>query len=104
VGSGASGEAFAVQWQRELARIGVEPGETIVIDSLTAQKRLVEAGFGLALLPLSAIIEERRIGSLEALDVPALAISAPIVTIRRRDGYLGSAGERLLAMLTGAGE
>ena len=103
VGSGASGEPFAVLLQRALIRAGIEPGETIAIDSLTAQKRLVEAGFGLALLPLSAITEERRIGSLVALDVPALTISVPIVMLTRRDGYLGQADPAIAGDAGGRG-
>ena len=39
----------------------------IAIDSLTAQKRMVEAGFGLALLPESSVDEELRAGTLRAL-------------------------------------
>jgi DNA-binding transcriptional LysR family regulator len=48
-------------------RIGI-----VRIDSLTAQKRLVEAGFGLALLPESSIQEELQLGTIALIDVPTL--------------------------------
>ena len=38
--------------------------EIIQIDSLTAQKRMVEAGFGFALLPASSVAEELRSDTL----------------------------------------
>jgi len=38
-----------------LAAAGLSAAEIIPIDSLTAQKRMVEAGFGLALLPKSGV-------------------------------------------------
>jgi DNA-binding transcriptional LysR family regulator len=38
-----------------LAAAGLSAAEIIPIDSLTAQKRMVEAGFGLALLPKSSV-------------------------------------------------
>src|SRR5262249_51108796 len=43
-----------------LAACGLADAEIIGIDSLTAQKRMVEAGFGLALLPESSVGEELR--------------------------------------------
>ena len=43
-----------------------------LIDSLTAQKRLAQAGFGLALVPRSSVRDELRQGMLVALDVPAM--------------------------------
>jgi DNA-binding transcriptional LysR family regulator len=41
---------------------------------LTAQKRLVEAGFGLGLMPESSVEEELRLGTLHALLV---GVSSP---------------------------
>ena len=43
-------------------RLGPGGAEIVPIDSLTAQKRMVEAGFGLALLPESSVNEELRAG------------------------------------------
>ena len=86
---------------RQLIRAGLDAGEVTLIDSLTAQKRLVEAGFGLALVPESSVGEELRRGSLVALNVPGMRTTIPISAIHRRKGYLGPAAKTLLSLLTG---
>jgi DNA-binding transcriptional LysR family regulator len=79
-------EAFANVVGERLAAAGFGSAEVVHIDSLTAQKRFVEAGFGLALLVVSAIEEERRIGTIKMIDVPALRTKLPVMLVRRRDG------------------
>ena len=69
------------------------------VDSLTAQKRLVEAGFGLALLPESGIAEELMRGAIGTIRIGDLNASRPIVAVTRRGGYLSLAGKRLLEIL-----
>jgi DNA-binding transcriptional LysR family regulator len=77
-----------------------QPGtRRILIDSLTAQKRLIEAGFGIGLLPLSGVEEELRARSLRRLAVPALPSELPISVIYRRNGYLSGAARSLLKFL-----
>ena len=80
---------------------GLDDAEIVAIDSLTAQKRLIEAGFGLGLLPASSITEEVRLGTLRIIPVSALATTVPVFAIHRKAGYLGPAARRLLATLTG---
>jgi DNA-binding transcriptional LysR family regulator len=99
-GAGSSGEPFARVLQRQLARTGLEDAEIVAIDSLTAQKRLIEAGFGLGLLPVSSIAEEVRLGTLLVLPVPELETTVPVYAIHRRSGYLSPTAQRLLATLT----
>ena len=70
------------------------------VDSLTAQKRLAEAGYGLALLPTSSVAEELRGGSLATIDVGDLDAANPVFAVRRRDGYLSRAATTLLGLLT----
>ena len=70
------------------------------VDSLTAQKRLVEAGFGLALMPESGLAEERAAGTLATIDVADLAAFNPVFAIQRRGGYLSGAAQTLLTLLT----
>jgi DNA-binding transcriptional LysR family regulator len=101
-GSGSSGEPFARVLERQLILAGLEEAEIIAIDSLTAQKRLIEAGFGIGLLPLSSVEEELRLGTLHLLTVASLTTAVPIVAIHRRDGYLSPAARRLLTALSGA--
>jgi DNA-binding transcriptional LysR family regulator len=97
-GGGAEPSAAAVE--RSLAASGVPPGERVLIDSLTAQKRMVEAGFGLALLQASSIDEELRAGTLTVLRVPALRATVPIVLVQRRRAYLSGAARAVLALVS----
>ncbi len=100
-GSGSSGEPFTSVLRRTLAAAGLEEHELIAIDSLTAQKRMIEAGFGIGLLPVSSIDEEVRLGTLAVLDIPALQAAAPVMLIHRREGFLSPAAQRLRATLAG---
>jgi DNA-binding transcriptional LysR family regulator len=92
-------ESFVDFLQRKLLAAGLEDLDVIAIDSLTAQKRLVEAGYGIALLAKSGIEEELRLGSLKVVDVPALRASIPVTIVYRRNGYLSPASQGLLTAL-----
>jgi len=85
---------------RQLIRAGLDGADVTLIDSLTAQKRLAQAGFGLALVPESSVRDELRQGALVALDIPAMRVTIPIIAIHRRNGYLSPAAKALLALLT----
>jgi DNA-binding transcriptional LysR family regulator len=91
-----SGHALA----RQLIRAGLDGADVTLIDSLTAQKRLAQAGFGLALVPESSVRDELRQGVLVALDIPSMRTAIPITAIHRRNGYLSSAAKSLLQLLT----
>ena len=73
-----------------------------LIDSLTAQKRLVEAGFGIALVPESSVRDELRLGTLQVLNAPAVRTTVPVTLIHRRKGYLSPAARALLSLMSGA--
>jgi DNA-binding transcriptional LysR family regulator len=66
---------------------------------LTAQKRMVEAGFGLAILPESSLDEELRSGSLCAIKAPTLTATIPVTLIRRRNAFQTGAARALTAAL-----
>ena len=85
--------------QRQLASAGLMDVQVTLLDSLTAQKRLVQAGFGVALLPESSVREELRVGSLATIDVAALRTSVPIAIISRRSGFLSPAAKALSALI-----
>jgi DNA-binding transcriptional LysR family regulator len=68
--------------------------EVAPIDSLTAQMRMVEAGFGLALLPRSGVADALASGRLRTLDV-AVRLSIPVVLVQRRAGFLSGAATAL---------
>lgn len=89
--------------EQRLAAAGIEPGELVRIDSLTAQKRFVEGGFGIALLIESSVQEELRLGTLALIDAPALRGGVPVTLVRRQNGYLSRAAQTLVAVIrTGA--
>ncbi len=95
-----SGEPFARAVERQMLRCGMGEAEYIAIDSLTAQKRLIEADFGVGLLPASGVEEEIRLGTLRVLSIAALETAVPVTVIHRRNGYLSGAARRLLVSLT----
>jgi DNA-binding transcriptional LysR family regulator len=87
-GEGSSGEPFAQLLERQLIAWGLKEVETIAIDSLTAQKRLIEADFGFGLLPLSSIQEELHLGTLQILDLPGFHAKIPVMVLHRRHVFL----------------
>lgn len=93
---GSSGEPFTQLVERQLISAGLHDKELIAIDSLTAQKRLIEADFGFGLLPVSSIQEEVRLGTLRVLDMPILQTEIPVMIVHRKDGYLSKAANRFL--------
>ena len=101
---GAAVDAFGQALVRALAAAGLDGAEIVVIDSLTAQKRLVEAGFGLALVPESSVREELALRTLCRLDVPKLRAELDVHLIHRKGAFLSPAGRRLLEVLSRAPE
>lgn len=85
--------------QNRLAAWGLHPAEIVPIDSLTAQKRMVEAGFGLALLPESSVDEELRTGTLREMRIAGKRVTIPVFLVHRRGGYLSGAARALMAEL-----
>jgi hypothetical protein len=71
------------------------------VDSLTAQKRLVEAGLGIALLSESNAAEELRHKTISTIGVGDLKASHDVVTVTRRGGFLSAAARRLLEIFAG---
>ncbi|HEX6536958.1 MAG TPA: LysR family transcriptional regulator [Gemmatimonadaceae bacterium] len=69
------------------------------VDSLTAQKRLVEAGFGLALMTESSVVEERAAGTIGVIRVKDLPPGMPVFLVTREGGFLSAAARRLCALL-----
>jgi DNA-binding transcriptional LysR family regulator len=80
-------ESFGHLLERQLLASGLRNPSITAVDSLTAQKRLVEAGLGVALMPRSSVREELRIGSLRGIEVQTLRSGLPVVVVRRKRGY-----------------
>ena len=85
--------------EQQLLRHGLHGADRIVIDSLTAQKRLIEADFGVGLLPASSIEEELRLGAVRVLPIAALQTVMPVILIVRRQAYLSRAARLLVRSL-----
>jgi len=85
-----------------LAAAGVGADAILIIDSLTAQKRLVEAGFGIALMQESGVTEELAAGTLQTIGLRAKAPRMAVTVTRRTRGYLSHAAQTLLDELRGA--
>jgi len=96
---GSSGEGYAQMLTERLTALGLSIAEIIPIDSLTAQKRLVEAGFGLGLMPESSVQEELRLGTLRALRLSAMRLGVPVVLVHRRRAFLSGAARAVIALL-----
>lgn len=99
-GPGAPGDPYVAALRQLLSAHGLEDAEILPIDSLTAQKRMAEAGFGLAILPESSLDEELRAGTLCAIDAPALTATIPVELIRRRNAFQTGAARTLTVALT----
>jgi DNA-binding transcriptional LysR family regulator len=74
----------------------------MTIDSITAQKRLIEADIGIALLPESSIQEELRLGTLRTINISDLRTTVPIHVLYRKSGYLTGASRTLLSLISSA--
>jgi DNA-binding transcriptional LysR family regulator len=92
-------EVFAETVRAQFLARDIDAIDTVAIDSLTAQKRLVEAGFGIALLQAEAVAEERARGRLATIDVDDLDASVPVARIVRRAAHLGEGARLVLAAL-----
>jgi DNA-binding transcriptional LysR family regulator len=92
-------ESSGQQLVGRLLAAGVVHPRISAVDSLTAQKRLVEAGLGIALLPRSSVREELRSGSLRTIAVDSLDAEQPVVAVRRRAGHRSPLATAFLALL-----
>jgi len=93
-------DSFAHLVARQLASAGLDDVPVMAIDSMTAQKRLIEADIGIALLPESSIYEELRLGTLRTINVSHLQTTVPIHLLYRKNGYLTGASRTLLALIS----
>lgn len=94
-------ESFGHILARQLIAAGLDGAAVMLIDSLTAQKRLVEAGFGIGLVPESSVRDEIKLGSLQTISSASVETSVPVVLIYRRKGHLNAAAQALVSILCG---
>jgi DNA-binding transcriptional LysR family regulator len=93
-------DSFAHLVTRQLGSAKLDDVQVMTIDSLTAQKRLIEADIGIALLPESSIQEELRLGTLRTIDISDLQTTVPIHVLYRKSGYLTGASRTLLSLIS----
>jgi DNA-binding transcriptional LysR family regulator len=92
-------ESSGTQLEQLLLAAGIGAPAIAAVDSLTAQKRLVEAGLGIALLPASSFRDELRRGTLRKVAVANLRAEQPVVVVRRRGAPQSRAAAEFLALL-----
>jgi DNA-binding transcriptional LysR family regulator len=67
-------------------RAGISPVGVMELDNIEAAKKMVQQGFGIALLPRTAVVGELAAGSLREVEIAdAEPVQRQIVAIRRRD-------------------
>lgn len=67
-------------------QVGVVPVGVMELDNIEAAKKMIQEGFGIALLPLTAVAGELAAGSLQEIEITdAQPVQRQIVAIRRRD-------------------
>lgn len=84
---------------QQLAAARIRSPEVMAVDSLSAQKRLVEVGLGVALLPERRVRDELARGTLVRLDMPRVSTTIDIQLVHRREGFLSPAARDIIATL-----
>jgi DNA-binding transcriptional LysR family regulator len=69
------------------------------VDSLTAQLRLVESGYGIALMTRSNVRDELSAGRVKSIRVCDLRAAMPIVAVTRSAGFVSPAMKRMLNLM-----
>ena len=79
---------------------GVQPLGVMELDNTEAAKKMVQQGFGVALLPQTSVAAELATGTLRRVEIEdAEPVRRQLVAIRRRDREPGAAVEAFLAVL-----
>ena len=80
---------------------GVQPLGVMELDNTEAAKKMVQQGFGVALLPQTSVTAELDTGTLRRVEIEdAEPVRRQLVAIRRRDRAPGAVVEAFLAVLT----
>lgn len=98
-GEGSSGEPIAIHVLESLAGAGIRPSHITRIDGLSAQKRLVAADFGLAMMQESAVADELAAGTIQQIVLDRLQVEYSVYLVTRKRGYRSPLREKLIAEL-----
>lgn len=99
VAEGSSGEPLAVHAMKTLNAAGILPAHIARVDGLSAQKRLVSADFGLALMQSSAVVDELAAGTLQQIGHGLVEIDFPVYLVLRKHRYSSTLRTRLIECL-----
>jgi DNA-binding transcriptional LysR family regulator len=75
---------IAKKMERFLRDCGVEPNVAVRFDNIEAAKRAVEAGSGVAILPLATLEHELQLGTLVAVSLVNCKFTRPLGIIHRK--------------------
>ena len=82
-----------------LKAAGVEVRKAAEFDNIETIKRAVEVGFGLAILPLPAVVDEERSGRLAVVKLAEKEWVRPVGVIFRTDRNLSLAAKKFVQLL-----
>jgi len=85
-----------------LRQYGLQSRQSMIIDSMLSQKRLICAGFGVGLMPYGSVQDELRDGRMKSLNVVGMDQDVPLALISRRNVRTGPIARRLTALLADA--
>jgi len=89
-----AGHTDSAFWSN-LAFFGIHGHRVILTDSTAAQKSLIQAEFGVGLMPRSTVMNDLREGRLTEIDVDVRKAVHPIVLVRRKGAYVSKVARRL---------
>ena len=77
----------------------MEVKKTAEFDNIETIKRAVEVGFGVAILPLAAVLDEERAGRLSIVKLAEKEWIRPVGVIFRSDRTLSLAAKKFVTLL-----
>lgn len=82
-----------------LKAAGVEVKKVAEFDNIETIKRAVEVGFGIAILPLPAVVDEQKAGQLNVVKLAEKEWVRPVGVIYRTDRTLSLAAKKFVQLL-----
>jgi DNA-binding transcriptional LysR family regulator len=82
-----------------LKTAGVEVKKVAEFDNIETIKRAVEVGFGIAILPLPAVVDEQKAGQLNVVKLAEKEWVRPVGVIYRTDRTLSLAAKKFVQLL-----
>ncbi|HEY3331407.1 MAG TPA: LysR family transcriptional regulator [Capsulimonadaceae bacterium] len=95
-----AGTSMRASVDRLLADAAGSANVVMELDNVEAIKKMIEARFGISILPMVAISDEVAAGRLAAVQLTgSAAVTRPIAAIHRKDKYLTKSLKDLVALL-----